>query len=196
MNFVEPIRDLKKITQIKNILRWEWNIRNLLLFELWIKSALRISDLLNIKVEDLFDENLNFKDFFDIKESKTSKTNRITITEKVKGVLILYKDKYPWVLDNKKNFIFFSKRSTFLWEKSITRKMSWIIINKLCKDVWLIGNYWNHSLRKTWWYQARKHWISIEIIQHKLNHSSLGVTMRYLWITMDEIKEACDKLDF
>lgn len=196
MQFVEPIRDLKKISQIRNILKWEWNIRDLFLFEFGIKSALRISDLLNTKVKDLFDEDLNIKDYFDIKESKTWKTNRITITNKVKEVLKLYKDRYPWVLANKDNYIFFSKKSVFLWEKPITRKMSWVIISKLCKDVGLVWNYWNHSLRKTWGYQARLQWISIEIIQHKLNHSSLWVTMRYLGITMDEIKEACDKLDF
>lgn len=196
MQFVEPIRDLKKISQIRNILKWEWNIRDLFLFEFGIKSALRISDLLNTQVKDLFDEELNIKDYFDIKESKTWKTNRITITNKVKEVLKLYKEKYPWILNKRDNYIFFSKKSVFLWKKSITRKMSWVIISKLCKDVWLVGNYWNHSLRKTWWYQARLEWISIEIIQHKLNHSSLWVTMRYLGITMDEIKEACDKLDF
>lgn len=196
MNFVEPIRDLKKISQIKNILKWEWNIRDLLLFELWIKSALRISDLLSLKIKDIFFDDFKIKDFFEIKESKTWKINRINLTSKVKEVLELYKETYPSVLVDKNNFIFFNKKWRVIWEKSITRKMSWIIISNLCESVWLVWNYWNHTLRKTWGCQARLHWISIEIIQHKLNHSSLWVTMRYLWITMDEIKEACDKLDF
>jgi hypothetical protein len=34
MQFVEPIRDLKKIAQIKNVLRGKNEIRDLLLFEL------------------------------------------------------------------------------------------------------------------------------------------------------------------
>jgi hypothetical protein len=34
MRFVEPIRDIKKVAQIKNILRGEKKIRDLLLFEL------------------------------------------------------------------------------------------------------------------------------------------------------------------
>ena len=54
---------------------------------------------------------------------------------------------------------------------------------------------WGHTLRKTWGYQARLKAIPLEIIQHKLNHSSLAVTQRYLGITDDEIMEACIKLD-
>jgi len=46
MNFVEPIRDRKKITQIKNLLRGQYRYRDLLLFVLGINTALRISDLL------------------------------------------------------------------------------------------------------------------------------------------------------
>jgi len=57
MRFVEPIRDIKKVAQIKNMLRGGNKIRDLLLFELGINSALRISDLLGIQVKDLFDEN-------------------------------------------------------------------------------------------------------------------------------------------
>ena len=195
MKFVEPIRDIKKISQIKNQLKWENKIRDLLLFELWINSALRISDLLEITTKDLFDEKLNPNSFFDIKESKTSKVNRITITPKVKTTLELYKEEYLFILKDKNNFIFFNQKKSKLWEYSIWRKQTWVFLSNLCKWVWLKWNYWNHTLRKTWWYQARKQWIPLEIIQHKLNHSSLTVTQRYLGITADEIEDACNKLD-
>lgn len=195
MQFVEPIRDIKKVTQIKNILRWENNIRDLLLFELWINSALRISDLLTLKVKDLFDSNLCPNDFFDIKEKKTWKVNRITITPKVKETLKLYADSYPQTIQCTDYFIFFQKKTFPLGIKAIWRKMSWLFMSKICKDVWLKGNFGNHTLRKTWWYQARMNAIPLEIIQHKLNHSSLAVTQRYLGVTADEIMEACNKLD-
>ena len=195
MKFVEPIRDIKKISQIKNQLKWENKIRDLLLFELWINSALRISDLLEIKVKDLFDDNLNANSFFDIKEEKTSKYNRITITPKVKITLKSYKEKYDWILNDNQNYIFFNSKKSPIWKYSIWRKQTWVFMSNLCKWVWLKWNFWNHTLRKTWWYQARKQWIPLEIIQHKLNHSSLTVTQRYLWITADEIEEACNRLD-
>ncbi len=51
MNFVEPIRDRKKIAQIKNQLRGQRRYRDLLLFVVGINTALRISDLLELRVE-------------------------------------------------------------------------------------------------------------------------------------------------
>jgi hypothetical protein len=49
MNFVEPIRDPKKITQIKNVLKGAGRYRDLLLFVVGINTALRISDMLACK---------------------------------------------------------------------------------------------------------------------------------------------------
>lgn len=195
MKFVDPIKNLEKISQIKNILRWENNIRDLLLFELGINSALRISDLLKIQVKDLFDKELNIKPYFEIKESKTWKNNKIYITPKVKETLILYKNTYYTVLTKETNYIFFHKKIFPLWTNHIWRKMSWVFLSKICKSIWLIWNFWNHSLRKTWGFQARINNIPLELIQHRLNHSSLSITKRYLWITDDEIMKACEKLD-
>lgn len=195
MNFVEPIRDVRKIAQIKNLLRWEGNIRDLLLFELGINSALRVSDLLLIRVSDVFASIDTPADFFDIKEEKTGKSNRITITPKVKETLKLYAETYPEVVKNPEHYIFFAKKTFPNGIEPIKRGMSWIILSKLCEAVGLKGNFWNHTLRKTWGYQARIQWIPLEIIQHKLNHSSLAVTQKYLGITADEIAEACNKLD-
>lgn len=195
MNCVEPIRDLKKISQIKNLLRWEWNIRDLLLFELGINSALRVSDLLDIRVSDVFTSIDTPADFFDVKEEKTGKSNRITITPKVKETLRLYAETYPEVVKNPNYYIFFHKKRFPSGSEPIGRKTSWLLLSSLCESVGLKWNFWNHTLRKTWGYQARIQGIPLEIIQHKLNHSSLAVTQKYLGITADEIAEACNRLD-
>lgn len=195
MKFVEPIRDIKKVSQIKNMLRGENKIRDLLLFELWINSALRFSDLLWIQIKDLFDEWWNIQGFFDIKEEKTNKSNRITITPKVQETLKLYRDLYEHIIDKPDYYVFFHSKRSPKWERHIDRKQAWKMIHKWCEDVWLKWNFWWHTLRKTWGYQARLNAIPLEIIQHKLNHSSLAVTQRYLGITADEIADACNKLD-
>lgn len=195
MQFVEPIRDEKKITQIKNTLRWAWKIRDLLLFELWINSALRISDLLSLQVKDLFDEQDNPKEFFEIKESKTDKKHKVTITPKVQGTLQEYKKAYWAILKEKTHYIFFNQKRFPLGSKSLNRGMAWLLIDTRCRDVGLNWNYGWHTLRKTRWYQARMKGVPMELIQHKLNHSSLSVTKRYLWITDDELHKVCNDLD-
>jgi hypothetical protein len=54
MKFVEPIRDLNKIDEIKKILEDRKDFRNLFLFVGGINFALRIQDLLKLRVKDLF----------------------------------------------------------------------------------------------------------------------------------------------
>ena len=70
MNFVEPIRDRKKIAQIKNQLRGQRRSRDLLLFVVGINTALRISDLLELQVGYFLDDHQHIKPRFWIKEQK------------------------------------------------------------------------------------------------------------------------------
>lgn len=195
MRFVDWIKDPKKISQIRNILRDSGDYRNLLLFSLGINAALRIQDLLSLQVKDLFEEDLTIREFFDIKEIKTWKSNRIFITPKVKVILWEYAEKYPHIVENAENYVFFRKKSFPLGSKPIGRKMAWIFLSGICKDVWLKGSYWTHTLRKTFGWMARTNNVGIELIQKRLNHGSLTTTMAYLGITNDEMKEACDRLD-
>lgn len=69
------------------------------------------------------------------------------------------------------------------------------MIAKWCKEAGLNSHFGGHTLRKTWAYQGRLKAVPLEIIQHKLNHTSLSVTKKYLGITDDEIAEACNRID-
>jgi integrase len=57
MNFVEPIRDRKKIAQMKNQLRGQQRYRDLLLLVVGINTALRISDLLQLRIGHFIDDH-------------------------------------------------------------------------------------------------------------------------------------------
>lgn len=195
MQFVEPIRDKKKIEQIKNNLKWAGKIRDLLLFHLGIASALRISDLLSLKVSHIMDEDGNIRESFELAEAKTDKKHRVTINPKLIETIELYKSTYPEIVKKQTNFLFFAQKTFPPGSKWIDRKMWWLLIDERCSSVWLSGNYGWHTLRKTRGYQARVAGVSLELIQHKLNHASLTVTKRYLGITDDELAEVCNKLD-
>jgi hypothetical protein len=51
-----------------------------------------VSDLLFVRVSDVFTNEGTPAEFFDVKEEKTGKANRITITPKVKETLKLALD--------------------------------------------------------------------------------------------------------
>jgi integrase len=79
MNFVEPIRDRKKIAQIKNLLRGQQRFRDLLLFTVGINTALRISDLLGLQVANFVDDQGHIRQRFWIKEQKRNKRHEVVI---------------------------------------------------------------------------------------------------------------------
>lgn len=85
MEFVEPIRDKKKIDDIRKYL--SSNKRDSLLFTLGINSALRVSDLLSLKFEDIVDVNGKPVDYIKLRDTKTNKHNRLPLTKKVKKAI-------------------------------------------------------------------------------------------------------------
>jgi integrase len=87
MNFVEPIRDQKKIAQIKNQLRGQRRYRDQLLFVLGINAALRISDLLELRVEHFLDDHQQIKRRFWIKEQKRGKRQEIVVNSSIQEAL-------------------------------------------------------------------------------------------------------------
>ena len=191
MNYVEPIRDRRKIAQIKNLLRGRGDFRNLLLFVVGINSALRISDLLQLRIGDFFEESGKLRDRFSIKELKRGKRQEIVINSSIREALIEFKKHYPYLLANLNNPVFLNSQTG----QSIKRGQAWKLITSICQDVGLSGNYGTHSLRKTWGYHARINGVDLALIMHKLNHNSIAYTKRYLGITDDELEEIVKKLN-
>ena len=154
MNFVEPIRDRKKIAQIKNLLRGQRRYRDLLLFVVGINTALRISDLLQLRIVHLVDDQQHIKRRFWIREQKRGKRHEITINNSIREVLEEFLEAYPGVADNPKHFLFFNTKIKN-YAVSIKRGQAWKFITTICQQVGLRGNFGTHSLRKTWGYHAR-----------------------------------------
>jgi len=67
VNYVDPIRDNKKVEDISIYLR-KSSERNYIMFELGINSGLRISDILKLRVKDVKN-----KEYINLREKKTGK---------------------------------------------------------------------------------------------------------------------------
>jgi len=184
MNTVEPIKSKFKILAIKKNLKEEKNPRNYLLFTMGCNLALRISDLLSLKVKDVIDSKGNIKTYLFIKEKKTDRPAKIYLNNTVKEALIYYLNKSKGI--DPDSYLFKSERSN----KKLDRVRAWGLIQKWTREVDLEGErYGTHTLRKTWGYQARKQGLSIEQISEKLGHKSVTVTRRYIGISQEEINQ-------
>lgn len=194
MNFVEPIRDRKKISQIKNLLRGQRRFRDLLLFTVGINTALRISDLLNLRIGNFLDDQNQPRRRFWIHEQKRNKRHEVVINQSIREALDEFSSCYAGIGENPEHFVFFNTKKLDFSEP-IKRGQAWKFIVSICDDVGLPGNYGTHSLRKTWGYHARMQGVDLALIMHKLNHESIAYTKRYLGITDDELEAVAQRLN-
>jgi len=181
MNFVSPIRDKKQIELMKMFLR-EKSTRDYLLFMVGISSALRISDILKLKVSDVWDGKKP-KDSIRIQEKKTSKRKEFPITENLNKAIRLYMKEYNRA---KEDFLFFSKKDG---SRPITRQQASNILSTAGDYIGIKDPINTHSMRKTWGYWAYKSGVSLVLIMEALNHSNIANTLKYIGITQDDLNE-------
>jgi len=185
MNYVEPIRDIKQIDQIKGNLYRQKNPRDYLLFVFGINSGLRISDILSLKLRDIKDYRGHLKEYLDIKEQKTKKTRRVHFNKQIKEALNYYLVKTK--IFDLERYLFINEKTNE--NKPITRVRAYQLINKWCRDVGINYKVGGHTLRKSFAYHLFDQGVRIERISSLLNHQNTKVTFRYIGITDDENKE-------
>lgn len=181
MNTMQPIRDIRKIEEMKSVLR-ENGTRDLLLFCMAINIGIRISDLLKLKVIDVRD-----KSHVEIKEQKTGKLKRFPIMGNLQTLIKEYTEyKAP------NEYIFKSRVGN---NKPISRVMAFEIINKACKKCGIQDRISLHGLRKTFGYHHYQQFHDVAILQYLLNHSSPSITLRYIGITQDNVEETLQQFE-
>lgn len=193
MEFVQPIRDKSKIDGIKKLLRAS-NIRDYVLFTLGINSGLRISDLLTLTVGDVTlrgkKSSVVVSDRVTVKERKTGKTKDFPLGETAKKAIKEYikmrgcncSDEADRALP-----LFPSRKGKNGNVRAITRIQAYRVLNEAARVVGIEDRIGTHTLRKTFAYHAYQSGYDISMIQKLLNHSSPGVTLRYIGITQDEM---------
>ena len=183
MAATEPIRDKKQLKALANYFLERGQLRNHVLIVVGTCTALRISDLLQLKWSDVYDEERKaFRIHVTLTEKKTRKSKTIALNKQAIAALILY---FP---HRRGEFIFASSRKG---GQAISRVQAWRIIHTAAIAVHIAGKIACHSLRKTWGYHA---WtskaVSPVIIMDIYNHSSYEVTRRYLGIVQDDLDNA------
>ncbi|MFW6026699.1 MAG: tyrosine-type recombinase/integrase [Candidatus Woesearchaeota archaeon] len=141
-NRVEPIRDKKKISAIKNLLKGAGKFRDYCLFVCGINFGLRIGDLLKLKVKDVRNSSGMIKGNFEIIEEKTDKLNMVEINQGARKALQFLFNKTG--IDNElNNFLFYNTREV-PGAKPISRIQAYRLVNQWCESVGLT-NHWFHN---------------------------------------------------
>lgn len=184
MEFVDPIRDIESINIIKEILRKN-SQRDVLLFVFGINSGIRVSDLLSLKFEDIWDGE-GVKEFLYLKDLGDGEARAYYINGNVKLELM----KYLETVDLKETeYLFKSKKN----DQPITRQQAYRIINSAARKVGIPGKIGTHTLRKTFGYHAYRKGIAISILMEIYRHHTPSETLRYIGI--DHKEESLVKVD-
>jgi len=190
---VEPIRDWEKIQEMKSLLIDEQKYRDWLMLVLGLNFALRISDLLKIRVSDVYDPDMYPRNRLILREKKTNKENFLAITNSSRDALLDYV-KYTRI-NFSDDYLFKSRKGG---NRSIDRIQAYRILNQIAEKVGLSDiNVGTHTLRKSWGYHAYKRFnLSLDDIMLKLNHQSIQSTKRYVGLTADEKSDIEGKVSF
>ncbi|WP_421382365.1 tyrosine-type recombinase/integrase [Bacillus salacetis] len=180
MEFVEPIKDIRDIYEMKQSL-YQHSKRDYLFFVFGINTGLRISDLLRLRVKDIRVDGA-VKEFY-----RPSNMNHSFYLNKM--VRYAAADYLAHCQLSEADYLFKSKKN----DQPITRQQAYRIINKAAQEAGIKGKIGTHTLRKTFGYHAYKKGIALSILQKIFNHSTSSETLNYIGI--DKHSEGLIKVD-
>jgi integrase len=159
-----------------------------LLIQTGAYTGLRISDILNLKWKDVLDQ-----EFIQLNEKKTKKYRKIKINETLMKSLVEHYSK----LKTKKlnDWIFVNRFGTKpICTQFVNKKLKTLKVKYKIK----VPNFSSHSLRKCF----GRHVVEMSEYKEKalvllselFNHSSIGLTRRYLGLREAELQSVYDML--
>lgn len=188
MSTTEPIRTTDALYHFKNYYREiAPDRRNYILIILGLNTALRISDILQLRHSDIYDfEKGCLKTHMKLTERKTGKKTSILINKEVKKV---FSESCP---GKRNEYLFCSNKYK---EQQLSRYQAYRIIKKAAAYAGLPEHISCHSLRKTFGYHAWKQGVPPAMLMNIYNHSSYQITKRYLGIAQDDKDDVYRKIN-
>jgi len=174
---VQAVKSLDTVKLISHLLERTCSKQMSDVWNIGLNLALRISDLLSIKFEDINGDRLV------VKESKTGKLANIQLNKKTIEAIKVIQSKHPdhiYLFQSYRNQQAKNSPPKPLSRRAVTKAFS------------LIGDEVNidlgtHSMRKTRGYHLYQNTKDIARVMKMLRHGSEAVTLRYIGITQDDV---------
>lgn len=160
--------------------------RNRAIVETLYSCGLRVSELVNLKISDLF-----FEEGFIKVTGKGSKQRFVPIGPLTQKYINLYKDSIRNLLDIKKGHedtLFLNRRG-----KGLTRAMIFTIIKRLAEKIELNKNISPHTFRHSFATHLLENGADLRSIQLMLGHESITTTEIYMHLDRKFLNEVVNK---
>lgn len=183
---VYAITDKHKLEECREYLRYkDPTLRNLVMFEISLKTLLRISDVRLLRVADV-----HKKTTIRLRQRKTKKWIEIPIRKDLKKLLDKYcegRPKYEYLLKSKKGI-----------NRPISDVQCWRILKEM-NDYLGLNEYGGtscHSLRKTGAWFIFKETNDIDFVRRLLGHRSNQEVYAYIYSGLKTDRELINKAKF
>lgn len=168
-NICEPIRDVKKVHEILEVLSTRENgFRDALLFEVGLSTALRVSDILSLRKSDISNGIVR------IKTKKTGKYKILALNDSCRRKVEMYTE---YMKDDQ--LLFPIQRQ---W---VHKQLKWAA-DQVGLDKRFVST---HVMRKTAAYHFYKRTRDIVKTQEFLGHRSSSETRKYLMLNDEEVNK-------
>jgi integrase len=192
-HIVSPIKDKEIQKQVENTLLGSFKAgrRNYTIFQVGKATLLRVSDVLSLRYDDVFDSAGFVRARAYTTDQKTGKPNTLYLRPVTQDLLIYRK----WLDDTQlhSEWLFPSTRTP---TKHITRKQYYKVMTQT-GDLLGLNYLGTHTMRKTGAYIVYKETNhNIGLVMQLLNHSSQRATLQYLGLDQVSRESILDKIDF
>lgn len=199
---VKAIKDRTTMEEVQAYLKnnfGEYGERNYTIFQVGKATLLRVSDVLNLKQSDVYDDQGNVKRNAEIHDIKTGKRNTLYLAP-VRKDLEKYRewlvekglDKSEWLFPAGKR----GRGGGFDINRPVSTHTFYVTMQQTGEMLGL--NYLGtHTMRKTgayMVYEQRGH--NIGLVMKLLNHSSEETTLAYIGLDREDVEDQLDKVDF
>ncbi len=157
-------------------------LRNKAILELFYSSGLRVSELINLKVSDLFFDDGVIRVF-----GKGSKQRIVPVGKSAINWVSEYLIKVRPLFEKRmksKNIVFLSKRGT-----SLSRMAIWKIVNRYTKEAGIQKDVHPHTFRHSFATHLLEGGADLRAVQEMLGHADISTTQIYTHIDREYIKQ-------
>ena len=190
---VLPIKDTNVLHEVEDTLlhNFREGRRNYTIFQVGKATLLRVSDVLALRRNEIYETDGDIKKNAYIRDKKTGKPN-ILYLKPVKQDLIDY---FNWLNEQniQSEWLFPSSRD---YSRHITEKQFYKIMART-GDLLGINYLGTHSMRKTGAYRVytQTHY-NIGLVMSLLNHTSEAMTLKYLGLDQVSREKMLDEVKF
>jgi len=155
--------------------------RDKAMIELLYATGLRVSELINLKINDL-----NMAECFLITFGKGAKERLVPFTDTARDWVEHYLNNGRIsTLNGKESYVLFLNR----FGNALTRQGFWKILKAYGREIGIADKLSPHTLRHTFATHLLEHGADLRAVQMMLGHSSITTTEIYTHISMERLKQ-------